>query len=109
MVDTILLFLVDEVFVYLNTNVKQRLHDMGDERMDESNFVIRSKLTQCSSIYLFGFILFHLLYYCSGYARRIHELMIVSRELSVESSQPATGDINCFSEADYIEFSGVKV
>ncbi|KAA0045345.1 hypothetical protein IC582_016380 [Cucumis melo] len=45
----------------------------------------------------------------SGYARRIHELMIVSRELSVESSQPATGGMNCFSEADYIEFKGVKV
>lgn len=45
----------------------------------------------------------------SGYAKRIHELMIVSRELSVESSQPATGGMNYFSEADYIEFSGVKV
>lgn len=33
----------------------------------------------------------------------------MSRELSVESSQPATGGMNCFSEADYIEFKGVKV
>ncbi|XP_022942560.1 ABC transporter D family member 1-like [Cucurbita moschata] len=45
----------------------------------------------------------------SGYAKRIHELMIVSRELSIESSQPATESMNFFSEADYIQFSGVKV
>ncbi|XP_044469783.1 ABC transporter D family member 1-like [Mangifera indica] len=47
----------------------------------------------------------------SGYAERIHELMVVSRELSIDdkSSSHTNGNRNYFSEANYIEFSGVKV
>ncbi|KAJ3683851.1 hypothetical protein LUZ60_014078 [Juncus effusus] len=41
----------------------------------------------------------------SGYADRIHELLVVVRELS--SVKQATS--NCTSEASYIEFSGVNV
>ena len=47
----------------------------------------------------------------SGYADRIHELMAISRELSLEnekSSLQRQGSRNCISEANYIEFSGVK-
>ncbi|RXI04976.1 hypothetical protein DVH24_006233 [Malus domestica] len=44
----------------------------------------------------------------SGYADRIHELLAISKELSVANSK-SSGTRNCFSEADYIEFSGVKV
>ncbi|GKV25366.1 hypothetical protein SLEP1_g34815 [Rubroshorea leprosula] len=47
----------------------------------------------------------------SGYADRIHELMVISRELSADdkSSLQRNGSRNYFSEANYIEFSGVKV
>ncbi|KAK4430578.1 ABC transporter D family member 1 [Sesamum alatum] len=47
----------------------------------------------------------------SGYADRIHELMGISRELAVRdaSSQQADGSRNYVSEANYIEFDGVKV
>lgn len=48
----------------------------------------------------------------SGYADRIHELMVISRELSVshdKSSLQRNGSRNYISEANYIEFSGVKV
>ncbi|MED6197488.1 ATP-binding cassette sub- D member 1 [Stylosanthes scabra] len=48
----------------------------------------------------------------SGYADRIHELMAVSRELSLENEKSLLqirGSANCISEANYIEFSGVKV
>ncbi|KAF1864344.1 hypothetical protein Lal_00022000 [Lupinus albus] len=48
----------------------------------------------------------------SGYADRIYELMSVSRELSLvdeNSSLQRKGSRNCTSEANYIEFSGVKV
>ncbi|XP_061336567.1 ABC transporter D family member 1 [Gastrolobium bilobum] len=48
----------------------------------------------------------------SGYADRIHELMAVSRELSLvdeKSSLQRKGSRNRISEANYIEFSGVKV
>ncbi|KAI9113779.1 hypothetical protein K1719_015030 [Acacia pycnantha] len=48
----------------------------------------------------------------SGYADRIHELMAISRELSSvneKSSLQRVGSRNCSSEANYIEFSGVKV
>ncbi|KAK9950345.1 hypothetical protein M0R45_005839 [Rubus argutus] len=44
----------------------------------------------------------------SGYADRIHELMVISRELSAVDDK-SSGSRNCSSEADYIEFSGVKV
>ncbi|XP_020969537.1 ABC transporter D family member 1 isoform X2 [Arachis ipaensis] len=47
----------------------------------------------------------------SGYADRIHELMAVSRELSLEngkSSLQRRGSRSFISEANYIEFSGVK-
>lgn len=50
--------------------------------------------------------------YYSGYADRIYELMAVSRELSLvdeKSSLQRKGSRNCISEANYIEFSGVKV
>jgi len=48
----------------------------------------------------------------SGYANRIHELLDVSRELSglrdrLLSQNSSVG--NYISEANYIEFSGVKV
>ena len=48
---------------------------------------------------------------CSGYADRIHELIAVSRELGFRdgSSSQRNGSKNCFIEAKYIEFSGVKV
>ncbi|KAG8373362.1 hypothetical protein BUALT_Bualt11G0016300 [Buddleja alternifolia] len=47
----------------------------------------------------------------SGYADRIHELMSISRELAVRdaSSQQADGSKKYVSEANYIEFDGVKV
>lgn len=47
----------------------------------------------------------------SGYADRIYELVVVSRELSADdkSSLQRNGNRNCFSEANHIEFSGVKV
>lgn len=46
----------------------------------------------------------------SGYADRIHELTVISRELSIEDKSPQrNGSRNYFSEANYIEFSGVKV
>ncbi|KAF6139384.1 hypothetical protein GIB67_026226 [Kingdonia uniflora] len=48
----------------------------------------------------------------SGYADRIHELMLISKELSAvhdKSSVQRNGSRNYFSEANYIEFSGVKV
>ncbi|XP_057530328.1 ABC transporter D family member 1-like [Amaranthus tricolor] len=47
----------------------------------------------------------------SGYADRIHELIAVSRELGFRdgSSSQRNGSKNCFIEAKYIEFSGVKV
>ncbi|XP_052197814.1 ABC transporter D family member 1 [Diospyros lotus] len=47
----------------------------------------------------------------SGYADRIHELMTVSRELSVQetSSLRRNGSRNYVSEANYIEFDNVKV
>ncbi|XP_019437628.1 PREDICTED: ABC transporter D family member 1-like isoform X2 [Lupinus angustifolius] len=48
----------------------------------------------------------------SGYADRIYELMSVSRELSLVDENPSLqrkGSRNCTSEANYIEFSGVKV
>ncbi|XP_044501207.1 ABC transporter D family member 1-like isoform X2 [Mangifera indica] len=47
----------------------------------------------------------------SGYADRIHELVVLSRELSIDdkSSSQRNGSRNYFSEANYIEFSGVKV
>jgi hypothetical protein len=49
--------------------------------------------------------------YYSGYADRIHELISRSRELSNDdkSSLQRSGSKNYFSEADYVEFSGVKV
>ncbi|KAK7387518.1 hypothetical protein VNO78_28382 [Psophocarpus tetragonolobus] len=48
----------------------------------------------------------------SGYADRIYELMAVSRELSLadeKSSLQRIASRNCISEANYIEFDGVKV
>ncbi|GFP84827.1 ABC transporter d family member 1 [Phtheirospermum japonicum] len=47
----------------------------------------------------------------SGYADRIHELMGVSRELAARdaSTQQADGSKNYVTEANYIEFDGVKV
>ncbi|KAJ0976938.1 hypothetical protein J5N97_012412 [Dioscorea zingiberensis] len=48
----------------------------------------------------------------SGYAHRIHELMVVSRELSVihdRSLIKRQASKNYISEANYIEFAGVKV
>lgn len=50
----------------------------------------------------------HLFFLHSGYADRIHELLAISRELSVVNGK-SSGSRNCFSEADYIEFAGVKV
>lgn len=47
-------------------------------------------------------------FFYSGYADRIHELLAISRELSVANSK-SSGTRNCFSQADYIEFAGVKV
>ena len=48
----------------------------------------------------------------SGYADRIHELLDVSRELSGvrdRSMSQNSSTKNYISEANYIEFSGVKV
>ncbi|KAJ8765454.1 hypothetical protein K2173_014576 [Erythroxylum novogranatense] len=47
----------------------------------------------------------------SGYADRIHELIVISRELSGDgkASLQRSGSRNYFSEADFVEFSGVKV
>ncbi|XP_043813595.1 ABC transporter D family member 1 isoform X2 [Manihot esculenta] len=47
----------------------------------------------------------------SGYADRIHELIVISRELNCEdkTSLQRSGSRNYFSEADYVEFSKVKV
>lgn len=48
----------------------------------------------------------------SGYADRIHDLMLVSRELSevdVKSLVRKNSSKNYISEANYIEFAGVKV
>ncbi|KAM7262302.1 hypothetical protein ACFE04_021379 [Oxalis oulophora] len=46
----------------------------------------------------------------SGYADRIHELIAISKELSVgDTSLQRTSSGNYFSEADYVEFSDVKV
>lgn len=47
----------------------------------------------------------------SGYADRIHELMAVSRELSGDdkASFQRNRSRNYLSEANYVEFSGVKV
>lgn len=48
----------------------------------------------------------------SGYADRIHELMVISRELSgVHDNSLIQSNLKTksFSEANYIEFSGVKV
>ncbi|KAK2990477.1 hypothetical protein RJ640_008936 [Escallonia rubra] len=47
----------------------------------------------------------------SGYADRIHELMVISRELSVHdvSSLQRNGSRNYVTEANYIAFDGVKV
>ncbi|XP_074306712.1 ABC transporter D family member 1 isoform X2 [Silene latifolia] len=46
----------------------------------------------------------------SGYADRIHELISVSREVgSRDSASLRNGSRICFTEAKYIEFSGVKV
>ncbi|ONK71128.1 uncharacterized protein A4U43_C04F5000 [Asparagus officinalis] len=48
----------------------------------------------------------------SGYADRIHELMLVSRELSEvheKTSIQKNSSRNYISEANYIEFAGVKV
>lgn len=48
----------------------------------------------------------------SGYADRIHELMAISRELSVgndKSSLQRDGSPKYISEANYIEFAGVKI
>ncbi|KAG0469404.1 hypothetical protein HPP92_016104 [Vanilla planifolia] len=48
----------------------------------------------------------------SGLADRIHELILISRELAVvreSSSVPNDGNNNHFSEGSYIEFSNVKV
>ena len=56
-----------------------------------------------TSFFFFGY---------SGYAHRIHELMAVSRELSVipdRSLIKSHTSRNYISEANYIEFAGVKV
>ncbi|XP_058091212.1 ABC transporter D family member 1 isoform X2 [Magnolia sinica] len=48
----------------------------------------------------------------SGYADRIHELMVISRELSAvhdKGSIQKNSSRNYFTEANYIEFAGVKV
>lgn len=48
----------------------------------------------------------------SGYADRIHELLAISRELSIgtdKSLMKKSQSRNCFSEANYIEFAGVRV
>jgi len=50
--------------------------------------------------------------YYSGYADRICELMAVSRDLSLvdeKSYLQRKASRNCLSEANYIEFDGVKV
>ncbi|KAE8671524.1 ABC transporter D family member 1 [Hibiscus syriacus] len=47
----------------------------------------------------------------SGYADRIHDLMMISKELSDDdkSSLQSAGSRNYLTEANYVEFSGVKV
>lgn len=48
----------------------------------------------------------------SGFADRIHELMIISKELSSVSDKTLVqnnANRNYFTEANYIEFSNVKV
>ncbi|XP_039009664.1 ABC transporter D family member 1-like [Hibiscus syriacus] len=48
----------------------------------------------------------------SGYADRIHELMLISKEFSADdkkSSLQSAGSRNYLTEANYVEFSGVKV
>ncbi|KAI4325947.1 hypothetical protein MLD38_031305 [Melastoma candidum] len=46
----------------------------------------------------------------SGYADRIHELMVISRELSAANDKYSfQGNGRRFTESNYIEFSGVKV
>ncbi|XP_022774962.1 ABC transporter D family member 1-like isoform X6 [Durio zibethinus] len=48
----------------------------------------------------------------SGYADRIHELMLISRELRADDKKPSlqrTARRNYLTEANYVEFSGVKV
>ncbi|PON35610.1 ATP-binding cassette containing protein [Parasponia andersonii] len=48
----------------------------------------------------------------SGYADRIHELLVISRELSIVNENAlmkTSQSSNCFSEANYIEFAGVRV
>ncbi|XP_022739665.1 ABC transporter D family member 1-like isoform X2 [Durio zibethinus] len=48
----------------------------------------------------------------SGYADRIHELMLISRELSADDKKASlqkAGSRNYLTEANYVEFSGVKV
>lgn len=51
------------------------------------------------------------LLFCSGYADRIHELMVISRELGAHdvSTLQTNGGRNFVSEANYIEFDDVKV
>lgn len=49
---------------------------------------------------------------CSGYADRIHELMVIARELSAVHDQASirnSASRNYSSEASHIEFAGVKV
>lgn len=51
-------------------------------------------------------------FFSSGYADRIHELLVISRELSIGSDKSlmkTSESRNCFSEANYIEFAGVRV
>lgn len=51
-------------------------------------------------------------FFSSGYADRIHELLAISRELSIgtdKSLMKKSQSRNCFSEANYIEFAGVRV
>ncbi|MBA0653853.1 hypothetical protein Goklo_020968 [Gossypium klotzschianum] len=48
----------------------------------------------------------------SGYADRIHELMLISRELSAVDKKPSfqrAASRNYLTEANYVEFSNVKV
>ncbi|KAL4378612.1 hypothetical protein GQ457_02G009330 [Hibiscus cannabinus] len=48
----------------------------------------------------------------SGYADRIHELMLISKELSADDKKSplqSAGSRNYLTEANYVEFSGVKV
>ncbi|KHG01277.1 ABC transporter D family member 1 [Gossypium arboreum] len=48
----------------------------------------------------------------SGYADRIHELMLISRELSADDKKASlqkAGSMNYLTEANFVEFSRVKV